>query len=137
MIWPRLCACSNGAVMRADPVLGAGMRSWLPQRQVCVGLASAMLDIRSSDEQSGASPERSRHCETPYAVQPDALPDLCHTDRQARIPEEIHMNDATSRTLFGVGVGPGDPELVTLKTCLLYTSPSPRDQRGSRMPSSA
>ena len=25
----------------------------------------------------------------------------------------------------------------TLTTCLLYTSPSPRDQRGSRMPSSA
>ena len=25
----------------------------------------------------------------------------------------------------------------TLKCCLLYTSPSPRDQRGSRMPSSA
>ena len=32
-------------------------------------------------------------------------------------------------------------ELVDMKgyatTCLLYTSPSPRDQRGSRMPSSA
>ena len=27
--------------------------------------------------------------------------------------------------------------LLTSKTCLLYTSPSPRDQRGSRMPSSA
>ena len=26
---------------------------------------------------------------------------------------------------------------VPLKVCLLYTSPSPRDQRGSRMPSSA
>ena len=25
----------------------------------------------------------------------------------------------------------------TPNTCLLYTSPSPRDQRGSRMPSSA
>ena len=24
-----------------------------------------------------------------------------------------------------------------LRSCLLYTSPSPRDQRGSRMPSSA
>ena len=24
-----------------------------------------------------------------------------------------------------------------MTTCLLYTSPSPRDQRGSRMPSSA
>ena len=29
------------------------------------------------------------------------------------------------------------PALVFLSTCLLYTSPSPRDQRGSRMPSSA
>ena len=28
-------------------------------------------------------------------------------------------------------------EEVRLKNCLLYTSPSPRDQRGSRMPSSA
>ena len=27
--------------------------------------------------------------------------------------------------------------LTEFKTCLLYTSPSPRDQRGSRMPSSA
>ena len=27
--------------------------------------------------------------------------------------------------------------LVRIMTCLLYTSPSPRDQRGSRMPSSA
>ena len=28
-------------------------------------------------------------------------------------------------------------EIVGINTCLLYTSPSPRDQRGSRMPSSA
>ena len=28
-------------------------------------------------------------------------------------------------------------EIEDLNTCLLYTSPSPRDQRGSRMPSSA
>ena len=28
-------------------------------------------------------------------------------------------------------------DLVRAKSCLLYTSPSPRDQRGSRMPSSA
>ena len=26
---------------------------------------------------------------------------------------------------------------AVIKVCLLYTSPSPRDQRGSRMPSSA
>ena len=27
--------------------------------------------------------------------------------------------------------------IVSFRVCLLYTSPSPRDQRGSRMPSSA
>ena len=32
--------------------------------------------------------------------------------------------------------GPGATDVFTY-TCLLYTSPSPRDQRGSRMPSSA
>ena len=30
-----------------------------------------------------------------------------------------------------------DLDTWTFKICLLYTSPSPRDQRGSRMPSSA
>ena len=29
------------------------------------------------------------------------------------------------------------PSAARLEACLLYTSPSPRDQRGSRMPSSA
>ena len=29
------------------------------------------------------------------------------------------------------------PTLIEQTICLLYTSPSPRDQRGSRMPSSA
>ena len=28
-------------------------------------------------------------------------------------------------------------KLINIQNCLLYTSPSPRDQRGSRMPSSA
>ena len=31
----------------------------------------------------------------------------------------------------------GDPRFFQPYSCLLYTSPSPRDQRGSRMPSSA
>ena len=40
-----------------------------------------------------------------------------------RLPEE--------GLILEVGCGPGS------FACLLYTSPSPRDQRGSRMPSSA
>ena len=36
-----------------------------------------------------------------------------------------------------VGLGPMLRITFVSNTCLLYTSPSPRDQRGSRMPSSA
>jgi len=36
-----------------------------------------------------------------------------------------------------VQVCTGDLSVPSVSTCLLYTSPSPRDQRGSRMPSSA
>ena len=49
----------------------------------------------------------------------------------SRALEDIHMNiEARLRELIGDAAG-------RLHTCLLYTSPSPRDQRGSRMPSSA
>ena len=39
-------------------------------------------------------------------------------------------------TVPTIGICMGDMGVVT-RICLLYTSPSPRDQRGSRMPSSA
>ena len=40
---------------------------------------------------------------------------------------------------FAFPAPPSFPQQIwtSLQTCLLYTSPSPRDQRGSRMPSSA
>ena len=42
------------------------------------------------------------------------------------------FEDAIEQELSDVKVG-----RAVFKACLLYTSPSPRDQRGSRMPSSA
>ena len=49
-----------------------------------------------------------------------------------RFPQEIRDELAEIRELAG-----DHPFGVDLVFCLLYTSPSPRDQRGSRMPSSA
>ena len=40
-------------------------------------------------------------------------------------------------SLKGTPMAPIIEDLTKGKNCLLYTSPSPRDQRGSRMPSSA
>ena len=51
----------------------------------------------------------------------------------------IHINgemDIISNSLNLKDLGSGDNHGV-IWSCLLYTSPSPRDQRGSRMPSSA
>ena len=36
-----------------------------------------------------------------------------------------------------VAVMGGEPEIMLIRACLLYTSPSPRDRQKSRMPSSA
>ena len=51
-------------------------------------------------------------------------------------PRDDTVNiDSDGRPLSGT-LGPDD-DTVNIDSCLLYTSPSPRDQRGSRMPSSA
>ena len=39
--------------------------------------------------------------------------------------------------ICGYGCAGASAAIEAYDTCLLYTSPSPRDQRGSRMPSSA
>ena len=49
--------------------------------------------------------------------------------------KQIMHGKTSEMTHTGVGVFSGIESPYTI--CLLYTSPSPRDQRGSRMPSSA
>ena len=54
--------------------------------------------------------------------------------RNVESPEQVHG------LLAGIRNSVGDRAVlyaVDQEGCLLYTSPSPRDQRGSRMPSSA
>ena len=41
------------------------------------------------------------------------------------------MQEAINQIMTGMAID------EDIESCLLYTSPSPRDQRGSRMPSSA
>ena len=65
--------------------------------------------------------------------------------RQARADRMDEVMQTVGASMLGLTVGCArchnhkfDPISITdYYSCLLYTSPSPRDQRGSRMPSSA
>ena len=57
------------------------------------------------------------------------IPDLGNFDIDKLDASDIDCEIKTSNTSCEVS--------AVVTTCLLYTSPSPRDQRGSRMPSSA
>ena len=62
-------------------------------------------------------------------------------DRAIELTNELIANSATttltSRAEIGELLETLHADAVRSRDCLLYTSPSPRDQRGSRMPSSA
>ena len=58
--------------------------------------------------------------------------------------DATYVNRALANPILVLGVAAGSADAARYGTlddayncCLLYTSPSPRDQRGSRMPSSA
>ena len=71
-----------------------------------------------------------------WRVQWVALPGW-NQQLHVHVPHYVDMlNNIGEGGLFGHLLLPGGSENLG-KDCLLYTSPSPRDQRGSRMPSSA
>ena len=64
-----------------------------------------------------------------------ALPEEALTTENS--PQTATVTNAGSVDLDSIQAVSNTPEVAIENTCLLYTSPSPRDQRGSRMPSSA
>ena len=64
-------------------------------------------------------------------------------DMRKQLAEKLHEIELDSQIRCVVLKGAGDHFMAggdvkgMGESCLLYTSPSPRDQRGSRMPSSA
>ena len=69
---------------------------------------------------------------------PDAIAVLDQAGAQT-FAELDRRSEQLANHLAANGIGHGDLVGVCCNrnVCLLYTSPSPRDQRGSRMPSSA
>ena len=62
--------------------------------------------------------------------------DKTHAYDNGRIGRTNGINNLTIN-FDGMMINSNNANITNSYTCLLYTSPSPRDQRGSRMPSSA
>ena len=77
---------------------------------------------------------------------PFAFTSVCMAEA-CSVRDDLSAYESLNAKVFGISVdSPFAQEVMSLKEslnfpllsdCLLYTSPSPRDQRGSRMPSSA
>ena len=59
-----------------------------------------------------------------------SLPTVWRITAEGRIPRPVYLAPRMPRWRLS-------EVMAALETCLLYTSPSPRDKRQSRMPSSA
>ena len=89
---------------------------------------ASLRAVREFTEQIHSYQLQSRRCvhvQSRYRV-PDAR------GLEQKVPEWI-----AERVRFGLVRSGGKYAYARIMSCLLYTSPSPRDQRGSRMPSSA
>ena len=76
---------------------------------------------------------------SPYGIVGQKAPKLevkQWIDKEGNVTEPIHLSDYEGKFIVIYNFQAWCPGCHS-KGCLLYTSPSPRDQRGSRMPSSA
>ena len=107
---------SKGGVGKST--IAGNLAGWIQKQGRSVMLADCDTQKSSSEWVREACPEIELHrLETSDEIL-DELPSL------------------KAQADFIIADGPGSQTEVS-RACLLYTSPSPRDQRGSRMPSSA
>ena len=80
---------------------------------------------------------RSRNDYLKKEIIPMKVTALCDTNEDvlSKFSKEYNIDSCT--TDFNELIKMDDIDVVGIYTCLLYTSPSPRDKRQSRMPSSA
>ena len=113
-----------------------------PKTQFTVGKLdkdkSQILALRSYPKNSDVEVEYVFHNPTPMVSGSDAVTDARNISvRAMHSLIEVPDNDYQPR-FADARLGSFNQQITDLTSnCLLYTSPSPRDQRGSRMPSSA
>ena len=87
--------------------------------------------LKISHYAKAIQPMQNLHFESKIKIQKNMLKSLLQIIQRCSPQKTARKNTKYSRNKTILKIG------HHAKACLLYTSPSPRDQRGSRMPSSA
>ena len=99
-------------------------------REALPGLQTASVDLIVSDVAYDVISGGNKSANRPRGI-------LNANDGKVFKENNIHISEYAAE-MFRVLRDPSHCYIMSnVKNCLLYTSPSPRDQRGSRMPSSA
>ena len=107
-----------------------GALQWAPARDPEIGLVSG---LDGAVRLTGSAVTRAL---VEGVLAPVRWVDVQHALRDAGVGLLVEVGPGGVLTGLAKRTLP-DVRAVSVQTCLLYTSPSPRDQRGSRMPSSA
>ena len=91
----------------------------------------------SNDEESEDDTESEGDSDSDSINESDADSNDSNKPTETNAESKQPLSEASFPVNFPLGAYGVDGNPDQLETCLLYTSPSPRDQRGSRMPSSA
>ena len=110
-------------------------RDWPPDAErTLVGYSIGRWIDENGDGKYTALEVETRYLRGPRAYEASGIP--FHEDNQTVIKERFYLDKADRNTLYDA-ITVIDHALTRPYTCLLYTSPSPRDRTRSRMPSSA
>ena len=138
---PDAAASALGGV-RAAAALSGGKRSGgsiSHTRKTKIDLVEGPypMAVKVKHIESGGASQKAELCLLPceYQLQPAKLLDLVKNTWRLELPNLIVACDIGTASVASAATG--TMPAARSAACLLYTSPSPRDQRGSRMPSSA
>ena len=120
---------------RRERLLNRSSASLQSQQPVANTPAPLTLNFGGPTDPPGTLPEVTVTAQRDNRPVGDTLPEVTVTAQRPK--KQTIQSDSLGEDILELLDPTGISSYDDVRSCLLYTSPSPRDQRGSRMPSSA
>ena len=142
-IWPaasrlRTTSSQQRGQLQLAPSAALSHRTLQRVRSSFIGKKAKPVDATDVEVMVTPSTEAEMLTKEPSSPSSQFKPVVVEADERAKLPKKPHSEDERRASVAVQSAFRGmNARKSQYDICLLYTSPSPRDQRGSRMPSSA